>query len=512
MARGARLNLISFEDRITPATGAFAAGTLTITAQQGDIVEVSPQMVGADYPAGLLQVFVGGVPLFKSGPSQVVKNLIVKPGSATSYGLIVHNHVTVGNLTVNGAPMDTYFGLYPDTVVTGNVSFLGGAAGLGTDIVEFFDGAVVGGNALIDLKGGLGDVKLMGTTYGGNLTVLAGAGTDNVTLAKYGTISVAGNMTLALGDGPNTVAMGGTHTISVGKSFTYTGGSGADDVNLRDQGKLLSVSGNIKVALGSVANGVMDHWNTSPLTAGGNVTITGGAGSQLVEGAGLSSIGGNLTIMLGDGGNTWYAGQVVDSKVSVGGSVHYTGGDGTDYLVVDNLIAGHDAAFTLGGGVENDLLMGVTKDKPVIVGGNLTITGGAGADIVTVCQGNIAKGLSVKSGDGADTVSIDDTVVGGNTLIDLGKGADKLRVDTQMATGSGVDLPGYVHLVGRFTVFGGEGDDLVDLSDLGGQHVEVDGAVKLVGGAGQDTFQQFKSGNVFHKSTFEDFESGETFV
>lgn len=512
MTRCARLNLVRFEDRSMPATGVFAAGTLTMTAQEGDTVEVSPQKVGANYPAGHLQVFVGGLPVFTCGPDQVVKNLVVKPGAATSYNLLVHSHVTVDNLTVFGAPMDTYFGMQPDIVVTGNLSFFGGAAALGSDAVEIYDGVSVGGNALIDLKDGNSEVHLWGGSYGGNLTVRGGAGTDNVKLGKYGTVSIAGNMKLALGDGSNTVTGDGQHTISVGKSFTLTGGAGKDDVNLHDLTKLLSVGGNIQVALGAAPVGAMDHWNTGPVTAGGNVTITGGNGSQLIEGSGLASIGGNLTISLGAGGNTWYAGQAIGSEVSVGGSVHYAGGDGTDYLVVDYLIAGLDVAFSLGGGIENDLIIGVTKVKPIVVGGNLTVTSGAGVDNITICQANINKGITIKAGGGADTIAIDDTDVAGNTLIDLGAGADKLQMDTQDATGSGVDLPGFVHLAGRFTVFAGEGDDKVDLSDLGGEHVEVDGAVKLLGGAGQDTFKQFKAGNVFQGPTFEDFELGETFL
>jgi hypothetical protein len=59
--RRSSLNLIPLEDRMTPATAVFSAGTLTVTAATSDAIVVSPDGSGI---AGDLKVMVGASTVF----------------------------------------------------------------------------------------------------------------------------------------------------------------------------------------------------------------------------------------------------------------------------------------------------------------------------------------------------------------------------------------------------------------------------------------------------------------
>jgi hypothetical protein len=288
------------------------------------------------------------------------------------------------------------------------------------------------------------------------------------------------------------------------------GAAGPDAITFDTFDAPLVVGWNVTVSFGGGAPGSNNIWATGALTVGGAASFTGGSDADIVNFAGDSVVGGGVTFAAGGGGNSLDLGAGSHTAI-IGGGLKFTGGAGIDGVRLDHLTVGRDAVLNLGAGVAKQVVrLGTRQAAPVVFGGNLTITTGEAGDDVRVQRTTVGKALTLTAGGGADLVFIDDTAVVGATLIDLGAGADELHVDTTNDDSNGIALDGVVQFGGRLTVMAGDGDDLVDLSKQTGDHVVGGGAVKLVGGTGQDTLKNY-TGNFYLGTKLEDLELGDSF-
>ncbi|HEX3147072.1 MAG TPA: hypothetical protein VHR66_03260 [Gemmataceae bacterium] len=511
MSRHTRLSLIPLEDRTTPTTASYAAGTLTLTTGNNNFIEVTMKYFGNNnYIPGYLHVEAGNVQIFESADNQPVNAIIVKNGAGVEdYAFEMFDKVSVGSLTIGGATKMTNISLMDGVHISGDFKFTG--VGTAADNVTVQKDSIIGGNATLDFKSGSNSLKLEDGFIGGNLTVLGGAGNDEVDFFNSGDVTVGGSAKFTLGDGDNKIQAIKQGTLSVGKGFTFTGGLGQNRFNFGMLNAELDVGANLTVSFGGMGLPPSDSWYSHTLNVGGSVTFTlggvgGDSGASLL---GATVIGGNLSVAatapfgLSIGGDSY--------ATTIGGSLKFTGGPADDAAYFDRLQVAKDVTLNLGAGSTGQHVhLGDNQAHPVVVGGNLSITTGAAADDILVLQTTVGKALTISTGGGADKVYIDDTSVTGATLIDLGAGADELHVDTKIANVDLDQLDGYTQFGGNFTVMAGDGDDLVDLSDSGGQHLVVGGITKLVGGIGKDTFKHW-TGNIYLGTHTEDFELGEAF-
>jgi hypothetical protein len=498
-----RLALISLEDRSTPASAVYAAGTLTITAATGDAILVA---LNSNNVPGFLEVTAPAA-VFDSLTTMPVSNLIVKAGLATNYTLGFGPGVALYNLTVTGASTSTGVTLDATTRVLNKFTFTGGN---GDDTVSLTNGAKVGGHVALTLGNGVNQAQLRGGVVGGNVTISAGNGNDTVNLINNGPLTIGGSFKTNLGDGDNDFVTIGNTVVTVGRDFDYSGSGGSNNVDFAGSTADLIVGGNAALNFGATSVADLDYWLTSNLIVGGNFTVVGGSGGGLYEviWIGPTQIGGNYKLTFGNTANKVGLDYLSGMTTTIGGHMIYTSGSGTDELTLDNVTIGRNATLNLGGGATQFAKLGTTSATPVEIAGNLTIKGGANDDLVDVVRTRVGGTTTISTFDGIDTVRIDDADFGDKVSIDLGAGGDTLAIETRVA-----DFAGALVLRTRFgsslTVLGGDGADSVTLG-VGGTGVDFGGPVKLVGGAGADTLSLF-AGNTYLSTRVEDFELGDNF-
>lgn len=275
------------------------------------------------------------------------------------------------------------------------------------------------GNDTVD--GGIGDDEIKGGT-GGDL-ILGGAGADQL-------FGGSGDDVLEGGSGDDYLKVGS------GQDVAY-GGDGDDTLQNASGDDLLfggfgddSISANV-----------------------GADTLFGGSGRDtLVGGSGDDSL-------VGDSGD--------DQLFSGSGDDQLFGGDGFDQLYGGT---GADALF---GGDSFDDLYGGSGDDTLVSGtiGDSYLFGGAGADSLILSDFSD----SAEGGSGADTIvggDAGDTIFGGS-------GADSLiggGGDDTLTAGSGddtVDL-GDIQAGDDVSIFGGDGYDVLDLSNAGDATFNLD--------------------------------------
>jgi hypothetical protein len=510
-SRSARLSLVHLEDRLTPASAIYSAmtQTLTVVAAQGDRLVVDSL---ANEPTGYIKVTetqANSTTFNSDATHQSVRNLVVRFGSVSS-GAFTLNAAAIlgGNLTVTGAKATQSFDLRG--TVGGNVNYTA-TAGNVFDDVNIEASAAVGGNLLLGVGGGQNTVRLKGATINGNLAVTAGAGSDRVELTETDDIIVGGSATIGLGDGTNTVVGIALHQIQVGTSFNYTGGGGNDTFDLDGSGSGLSVGSDAKFTFG---NPLVFDANTATfeaISAGRNVTFVGGIGSDSVTVSGAIIAGLNVTANLGDGTNSFTSNQLGVSASAIAGGFNYTGGTGGDTVSLDGTTIGKNIAIALGASSGDPQAVNIGTHGPagVQVLGSVKVNGGSGSDVIVLRRMYVGNILSVTTGGGLDIVGLDDIDVAGATTIDLGAGTDTLRVET-VSGDSGGNLDRPTTFGGTFTVKGGDGNDLVNLSDDAdaGTFIHFGSRVFLMGGTGNDDTVQNTSDNIFEVTTnFNDFET-----
>lgn len=310
-------------------------------------------------------------------------------------------------------------------------------------------GALAQAAGITSVIGGTGvDTVTIGSGYTGTVRVTTGAGGSDI-------VSASGSAaTLAIQTSANDIDAGDT----------WTGGTGSSDVLRISAGtaiasalagvtafEQITVSAdaavNLTLADVNIATGVNMIVNgaalvtTNALTfnasneTNGTVSVTGGAGADIITGGGL-----NDTIV-GDAGNDIIDGGAGDDSVNAGSGTDTVtinaagdiadGGSGTDTLTVTsigagtfviNLSATGDQLTTFNGAANAGLQQGFEIVDLSTVNGNITgtasatgstITGGAGADSLTGGAGND----SLTGNAGADVLVAGagaDTLIGGN--------------------------------------------------------------------------------------------------
>jgi Ca2+-binding RTX toxin-like protein len=365
-------------------------------------------------------------------PNKRVENFMLADG--TTLTLTQMQQATDGDdyLTFGdeGVSVDALGG--NDTVISGkgNDTLRGGEgndtliAGLGDDILEGGDGSdtLRGEEGNDILYGGAGDDLLQGgkshdTLYGGSGTDIleGGEGNDTYVFARGDTtntiIDTAGNDTLRFAEGINkedilVKAVGKDIIIAlaeVGKSFEEL----SDRVVMKNWLDTATRIENIMLSDGTALN----LSDLSSATEGDDYLVFGD------EGADVSLLGGNDTLISGSGDDTIDGGAGDDTITTNGGADIVYGREGNDIIDTGD---GHD--FIDGGEGDDTIYAGKGNDTLIGGKGNDTLIGGYGDDTYIF---NI--------GDGFDTLF--DTE--GNDTLQFGEGVTK---DDLLLKQNGYDL------------------------------------------------------------------------
>ena len=407
---------------------------------------------------------------------------------------------TNSNSTTSGFFYEYYVNTQPLNIAAedaGNDTLLGGA---GSD-------TLFGGEGTDSLQGGTGADSLYGDA--GNDT-LAGGDDDDRLFGGTGNDSLSGEMgndTLSGEEGDDTLSGGeGNDSLIGGIGIDSLLGDGGNDTLAGGEGndRLFGGTGNDSL-LGELGNDTLSGDDGDDRLFGGdgadslsggndNDTLVGGAGADtLIGGAGVdvadysasaAAVVVDLAAGTGSGGDA--AGD------SLSGIENVIGTSGNDQLLGDD-----PTNNTLFGGTGNDLLDGRGGNDQLYGGaGSDTLIGGAGADLLDGGNDND----TLVGGTGADTL------IGGAgvDVADYSASAAAVVVDLAAGTGSGGDaagdsLSGVENLIGSAgndqlrgddatgnTLFGGQGNDLLD--GRGGNDLLYGGAGgdTLIGGLGND--------------------------
>lgn len=509
----AQLALNTLEDRATPATAVYAAAsqTLTITAAQGDMIDVAAL---AGQPTGYLQVTEtqsSAMVFSSSTASHAVRNLVVKFGNVQSGQLTLDGGVQLGgNLKVSGAQSSQTVVLLG--TVSGSVIYTANVLPA-FDTFEMESSAVVGRNLTLNLGEGSNTARIMGGVVHGNVAIKGGASDDTVEFTACSDVTIDGSATVNLGSGNNTVLGKGPNgiafTVQVGANFTYLGGTGNDHFDFDISGTSLNVGRDAKFILGTPLVFDGNSVSLEALRAGRNINFVGGLGSDNVEISGAFEAKGNVMVALGAGDNTFDSNFDGIGTNSIAGSFVYAGGTGGDVINLDAMTIGKNLNVMLGesSGSTQGVFVGTKSPAGVTIYGAAYVTGGSGADGVIFRRAYIGNSLTVRTGAGDDTVAFDDLNVAGNTLFDLGVGSDSLLGEMQTSDSAG-SLSNATTFGGKFIVKGGDGDDTVNLSNDGDSTtlIKFGGQVVLQGGNGVDTLQNAAENFFMVTGNFNDLE------
>jgi Ca2+-binding RTX toxin-like protein len=386
---------------------------------------------------------------------------------------------------------------------------------------------------------------LMGGRFGGNVTLIGGAGDDTL-IGDAPDSGLKGNDTLIGGTGNDTYFVSSlTDTVT-----EFDGkGSGKDTVILSADGFALTANlenliiaadaGNIDGTGNELDNTITGNAGNNLLQgSGGNDTILGGAGNDTLSGgdgndALTGGAGNDLYLIRADdlhdkvieasnGGIDTVQSEIdgivlagnVENLVLIGNATHATGN------AIDNAITGSVIADTIDGAAGNDTIAGGFGDDALLGGtGNDTLDGGGGADHLLGGAGNdrLEGGVeadTLEGGAGNDLFRVDDFA--NNVLEAKGQGIDTVEtglngytltdnVENLTLLGGG-NIAGHGnaldnHLTGNAgsnNLSGEAGNDL--LEGLGGND-SVDGGAGndvlrggegndgVIGGTGDDTLE-----------------------
>ncbi|HEX3150197.1 MAG TPA: hypothetical protein VHR66_19120, partial [Gemmataceae bacterium] len=417
-ARRQILNVLSLEDRATPASAVYTAATqtLTITAAEGDRLVVAAV---AKQPVGYITLTEtqAAVNVFKGdATNQGVRNLIVKFGSVQNGDFLLDSSAKLGgNLTIVGAKSTQSVTLFG--TVGGNVTYTAAPAPATTsDQFNVEPTTVIGGNLSLNLGKGSNTTRLKGGTIRGNLTLVGLSGTDRVEITDSADINVGMAASFNLGDGTNTVIGLGTHLMRVGGNFNYMGGTGNDTFNLDSSGAGLTAGIDARFVLGTPLAYDSNAVSIELLSANRNIAFIGGAGLDTIESSGLLSAGGNLTANLGNGDNSFNSNQGGIGTNTIGSNFTYVGGMNGDTVLLDNTTIGRNVSVALGdavAGANSSFAAGTQAPGPVTVYGNVKIVDGPKDSGIFLQRMFVGGSLTVLGGSGNDNLIVDDTQVAG---------------------------------------------------------------------------------------------------
>jgi Ca2+-binding RTX toxin-like protein len=359
------------------------------------------------------------------------------------------------------------------------------------------------------LTGGSGNDSFVHA--GGNDTIIDGSGNDTLALAAGSTIS---NMTVSGFDLVIDLQSGAQITLkdhytnggslenldyaSLSKIYSIlTGNTGNAGDNI-----IVGSTGTDIISDGGGDDLVYAGDGDDTVTAGsGNDTLDGGNGTDLLD---YSFVSNDLTVDLSAGMATGYGSDVIANFENVNGTGYndvlsgdasgntLTGNQGSDTLTGnggDDLLDGGDSSDTLSGGSGNDTLLGGNSGDVLSGGaGDDTLDGGAGTDMADYSSASAGVTVDLSTnmasgGDGNDSLSsieqvtgsaYNDTLIAGSSnYLDGGGGDDLITAGL-----SGID-----------TLLGGAGNDTLS-AGAGGDTLDGGaGDDTLIGGSGSDTYK-----------------------
>ena len=302
-----------------------------------------------------------------------------------------------------------------------------------------------------------GDDEVAITPQFGSQTFGMGAGTDRVVVdfSTYevdvhafgvfpgGTYLLHSIMTVDASDRVN---------VYDAESFTFIGGAGDDSFDMLGR-------------------------NSADMLFGGagNDTIRGDLGNDVLDGGADDDL-----LIAGLGADVARGGAGADTiEVNDGGADAVDGGAGLDLLRMDRGTATEDFAFVFDAASDGTIWL---RDGSAITGVELLdFTAGAGDDAITMVMRSAVEGAQVlRLGDGTDRVTLD--------FSELTEDIHAAAVtDTGDYVSHVIETTDGSHQVSVFAaevfhIFGGAGNDDIDLTGRDGSHV-------LVGGAGADTIR-----------------------
>lgn len=350
-------------------------------------------------------------------------------------------------------------------------------AGKGNDIINFKkskyknklngqDGhdKIYGGKNADTIYGGKGNDKLYG--YAGNDVIKAGAGNDYVD-------GGAGNDKIYGQSGTNNLKGGaGNDTIYAGTGVdNIWGGAGDDVIDLGKGGKntvyaeagkdrIINIKGN------SVVDGGAD--NDTIIAISGNNTLNGGAGNDIIyAGTGNDKIyagSGNDKIDLSKGGNNTVYLESGNNEITKGGAGN------------DTIFSGK-GADTINAGTGNNKIYHNTGNE------NDTILAGGGVDTLIFNGISSIDDLGVSFSDNnvvitrsnGEKVTLKDALINGHSVKYIQSGSTinsmsnyKYLIDSSEESINGTVWHDDIYLRNNgATVYAGDGDDIVHISEMG---------------------------------------------
>jgi len=419
-----------------------ASGAVSITlGSQGDFSASGITHLGAFTFDNTIQAAgqSGGIVLGRvSGSGSQVFSLGAGSGTFTASGLN-----TTEDLTVNASGFTGTLGIHHITA-SGAVVITGGVRGEIDISAAAVDGAftldlsrALSGSttSIVDLSAAGAISISLGNATGTDISLSSmntlGAFTLNASLEKDGAIditrvSASGAGTVSLGTGMEYSASS-THT---GGNFTLTHAGGSGEINLHE----ISAGGNVSVTLGAGSVGLVIGVSSAvDIDVDGSLTIDAANSTQndaVSFNGGIVSASG-ISIITGTSGD-FDGGSAMGS--TKGFSLTQTG-SGNITLAPSTSVSA-DATFTLAGG---DLTVASTSGT-MTIGGLLTINASEAASASIQHNAITASGLSVTMGT-SGTFSADEIVStgasgAGDVTFNLGAGSSDINIRDMSAAGS----------------------------------------------------------------------------
>ena len=372
-------------------------------------------------------------------------------------------------------------GVFVDAT-TLSTSLIGGVLKVGPKLantaVEISVEQLSNGDFLITDLAGDNDLEVTADFTGtvASISITTGTGDDTIHVVLGGDTALRGGVTIATGTGDDIVGFNGG-TLRGALSVTAKGpaeitvDSSVEATSIKGAVKIAQVGGSFVLGTGSEAGSVTAagardfefHGSTR-----GPVTLSNALAAASYAVSGGATVGGNLTIAGGIGGDLV---DIADSFVR--GFLAVNLGAGNNVLTVGAGASVHGIAKISALAGDDTVTIGSAAGSGPVFASNVSVSLGEAiaGNAFSALSGIYSAGLSYKGGSGVDTVNIGATpVIWGALKITGGNGANNVTVG------------GFGQLV-SFSYAGGTGVDTVTLTGAGSGFLT--GAATL--GAGADS-------------------------
>lgn len=224
---------------------------------------------------------------------------------------------------------------------------------------------------------------------------------------------------------------------TVAGNLTYTGGSGSDEVGLAGFGFSGTVNGNLSVNGNGGANTLfIGGGGGDPGFVNGSVSFTdvnsSGADRFFLDSG--SVVGNTVNVNLGNGNNQFLLGTA--GGFTVGGNLNLTAGNGNNFVATPSSpsTVNGSLSITFGSGTNTGNSTCTTNainiDNNLSVGGSITYRAGSGTNRFDFSNSNYAGNLQVLLSGGDSTVNFCIPDYFGNATIDFGTGFGSKAFET----------------------------------------------------------------------------------